>query len=128
MGKAYSDDLRCRILEAYEAGTGSLRVLAVQFRVSWGYSKKIRMQQLRSGDKQRPAQRRHGPASRITGEVQEQVRNWMREQPDLTEAELCEQLHGIGISVSRSRIGKLLRQMGLRRKKNAACQRAGYGG
>ena len=55
MAISYSDDLRSRLLDAYEAGAGSLRSLAVQFRVSWGYSKKIRRQQLLSGGKQRPA-------------------------------------------------------------------------
>ena len=110
--------MRSRILEAYEAGAGSLRALAAQFRVSWGYSKKIRMQQVRSGEKRRPPQRRHGPVSRMTAEVQERVRNWVRAQPDLTEAELCEQLAGIGVQASRSLVGRLLRQMGLRLKKN----------
>jgi transposase len=118
MAQPISDDLRSRILEAYEAGAGSLRALAAQFRVSWGYSKKIRMQQVRSGEKRRPPQRRHGPVSRMTAEVQERVRNWVRAQPDLTEAELCEQLAGIGVQASRSLVGRLLRQMGLRLKKN----------
>jgi hypothetical protein len=31
------------LLEAYEAGAGTLRELASQFRVSWGYSKKVRV-------------------------------------------------------------------------------------
>ena len=47
MPRAYSDDLRRKLLEAYEAGAGSLRELATGFRVSWGYTKKIRGQQLR---------------------------------------------------------------------------------
>ncbi|MGH9604787.1 MAG: hypothetical protein ACRD3N_03705 [Terracidiphilus sp.] len=126
MAQPYSDDLRGKLLEAYEAGAGNLRALAGQFRVSWGYSKKIRKQQLRSGEKRRPPQRRRGPVSRITAEVQENVRNWVREQPDLTEAELCERLAGTGVQVSKSRVGQLLRQMGLRRKKNPSRQRAGH--
>src|SRR5271157_1194785 len=65
MPRAYSDDLRCKLLEAYEAGQGSLQELAKQFRVSWGYSKKIRAQQLRTERKERPQQLRYGPASRV---------------------------------------------------------------
>src|SRR5215813_13318643 len=42
------DDLRCKLLEAYEAGRGSLQELAKEFGVSWGYSKKIRAQQLKT--------------------------------------------------------------------------------
>ena len=36
MARAYSDDLRCKLLEAYEAGRGSLQELAKPFGVSWG--------------------------------------------------------------------------------------------
>lgn len=49
MALLYSDDLRCKLLEAYEAGVGSLRESANQFRVSWGYSKKVRAHQVRTG-------------------------------------------------------------------------------
>ncbi len=118
MAKAYSDDLRCKLLEAYEAGAGSLRELAAQFRVSWGFAKKIRRQQLATGQKERPAQQRRGPISRITAALQEKLRQWLREQPDLTEAELQERLAGEGVQVTASRVGQVLRQMGLRRKKN----------
>lgn len=118
MAQPYSDDLRSKLLEAYEAGAVGLRELAAQFRVSWGYSKKIRAQQLRTGRKSRPTQLRHGPVSQMSSEVQESLRGWLREQPDLTEAELREHLAGTGILVSKSRVGQVLRQMGLRRKKN----------
>jgi hypothetical protein len=36
MAQPYSDDLRLKLLDAYEAGVGSLRKLAAQFCVSWG--------------------------------------------------------------------------------------------
>ena len=117
MARAYSDDLRCKFLEAYEAGAGSLRQLAAQFRVSWGYAKKIRMQQLASGRKERPVQSRHGPVSRMNEAVQENLRQWLREQADLTERELQERLAGQGVEVAKSRVGQVLRQLGLRRKK-----------
>lgn len=118
MAKAYSDDLRIKVLEAYEGRVGSLRKLAAQFRVSWGYTKKIRSQQVHSGQKQRPEQLRHGPASRISSAAQQNLREWLREQPDLTEAELRERLAGRGVQVCKSRVGQVLRQMGLGRKKS----------
>lgn len=118
MAQAYSDDLRCKLLEAYEAGVGSLRELAAQFRVSWGYCKKIRVQQLHTGQKERPLQLRHGPQSRITEEVKEKLRDWLRKQPDLTLAELRDRLEAAGVRVSRSLVGQVVQQMGLRRKKN----------
>lgn len=118
MALPYSDDLRCKLLEAYEAGAGSLRELASQFRVSWGYSKKVRAHQVRTGSKERVAQQRHGPPSYMTEAVQENLRNWLCAQPDLTENELRDRLAGKGMVVSRSCIGKVLRKMGMRRKKN----------
>jgi transposase len=124
MPKAYSDDLRCKLLEAYEAGAGSLQKLAMQFRVSWGFAKKIRKQQLATGQKQRPVQKRHGRIGRINGAMQDKLRGWLREQPDLTEAELQERLASQGVQVVKSRVGQVLRQMGLRRKKIAAGKRA----
>lgn len=128
MAKPYSDDLRSKLLDAYEAGTASLHQLAVQFRVSWGYVKKIRAQQLRTGEKKRPVQLRHGPVSRMNADVQAQLRGWLREQPDLTEEELRGRLAGTGVQVAKSRVGQVLRQMGERRKKNSARRRARHGG
>ena len=118
MAQPYSDDLRCKLLEAYEAGRGSLRELAGQFRVSWGYSKKIRSQQLRSGQKERLRQSRHGPVSQVTEAVKESLRTWLQKQPDLTLAELREQLAVSGVSLSRSRVGQVVQQLGLRLKKS----------
>jgi len=119
MPRAYSDDLRCKLLEAYEAGQGSLQELAKQFRVSWGYSKKIRAQQLRTQRKERPPQLRHGPASRLTPAVEQQLRGALRQQPDLTLAEMQQRLAArAGISLSRSRLWVWLQRLGLRHKKN----------
>lgn len=119
MPQAYSDDLRCKLLEAYEAGRGSLRTLAQQFRVSWGYSKKIRAQQLRTGRKQRPSQFQHGPAGQLTPTVEEQLRSALRQQPDLTLAELQQRLaERAQIGISRSRLWVWLQRLGLRHKKN----------
>ena len=41
MPRAYADDLRCKLREAYPAGQGSLQELAKQLRVSWGYAKRF---------------------------------------------------------------------------------------
>ena len=124
MAQPYSDDLRLKLLDAYEAGVGSLRKLAAQFCVSWGYTKKIRVQQTRTGQKKRLVQQRNGPVSRMNSQVQARLRGWLREQPDLTEAELRERLAGTGVQVCKSRVGQVLRQMGERRKKNAPRSRA----
>lgn len=124
MPKAYSDDLRCRLLEAYEAGRGTLRDLAEVFRVSFGYAKKIRGQQLRTGQKERPVQSQHGPVSCVTAEVQQQMRTALRQQPDMTLAELQERIQqSRGVRLSRSLTWLWLRRLGLRYKKNSAGRR-----
>ena len=123
MARPYSDDLRCKYLEAYEAGASSLRKLAEQFRVSLQYGKKIRGHLKRTGRKERTPQSHHGPVSRVTEAAKENLRRWLAEQPDLTETELRERLQATGISISKSRVGQVLRQMGLRRKKNLSTRK-----
>jgi len=123
MAKAFSDDLRCRILQAYERKEGSQHELARRFGVGFEYVRKIRRQQRRSGQMERVPQSRHGRLSRFTEAVKERLRSWLREQPDLTAAELRERLAGSGVQVSKSRVGQVLRQMGERRKKNASRRR-----
>lgn len=116
----YSDDLRTKFLEAYAAGAGSLRKLAKQFRVSWGWTKKVRQQQRRTGRTGRVAQSRRGYPSRVDASAREQLCAWLHQQPDLTDEELRQRLAGVGVAVCASRVGQLLRQMGMRRKKNAS--------
>ncbi len=69
MGRAYSDDLRVRILEADERGEGSCRVLGKRFGVSWEYVRKLRRQQAATGQKARVAQSRYGVRSKVTEPV-----------------------------------------------------------
>jgi transposase len=123
MAKPFSDDLRYRILEAYERKEGSQQQLARRFGVGFEYVRKIRRQLQRSGQIKRVPQSRHGRLSRFTEVVKERLRSWLREQPDLTETELCERLAGSGVQASKSRVGQVLRQMDERRKKNASRRR-----
>jgi transposase-like protein len=55
MARAYSDDLRRRILQAYEQGEGSEARLAQRFPVSLSYVKKIRRQLRHTGKMERVA-------------------------------------------------------------------------
>ncbi|MBI2816224.1 MAG: hypothetical protein HYX72_04730, partial [Acidobacteria bacterium] len=87
MAKAYSDDLRRKLLEAYDRGEGSLRELAGRFGVSSPWAWKISSQRRRTGQMERVEQR-HGSLSRVTAEVEARLRSLLREQPDRTLAEL----------------------------------------
>jgi transposase len=101
MAQPYSDDLRCAILLAYEAGEGTLEELAEDFGVSHGYSKKIRQQQRRSGQMERP-RRQYAERSPIDEARRQKLAEWVRVQPDLTLVELQEKLQrecGLKISL-----------------------------
>lgn len=125
MPEPIADDLRYRLLAAWQGGEGSLRELAERFQVSAAWAWKIRQQQLRTGCVERVRQARHGFASRVDGAALAQLGVWVREQPDRTAWELRELLRQERhIEVSQGRVGQLLRGLGLRRKKNAARGRA----
>lgn len=124
MGKAYSDDLRCKLLEAYDRGDGSLRELAKRFGVSAPYAWKISSQRRRSGQMERVHQR-HGPRSRINPAVQASLRFLLRQQPDLTLAELQRGLEEIaGVAVSVQHLWRVLQKMGLRLKKSRSTRKS----
>ena len=124
MARAYSDDLRRKILEAYGRGSVSLGELAQRFGVSPGYTKKIRKQQLRSGQMERVPQR-YGTRSRTTPEVRAQLREMIRRQADLTLAELQSRLYESSrVQWSVSRLWRVIRQMGLPLKKSRSTRRS----
>jgi transposase len=103
-----------------------LEELAKQFGVSYGYTKKIRRQQLASGGPQRQPQQRHGPAGQLTAEIKQSLRSAVARQPDVTLAELREQLRkSHRVQISQSRLWYWLRGLGLRHKKNALGSGAG---
>jgi transposase len=100
MAKAYSNDLRCKLLRAYNLGQGSLRALAELFSVSYDWANKISRQRLRSQQMERVAQSRHGAQSRVTPAVEAKLLRQLREQPDSTLADLqkgLQQSVGVGI-------------------------------
>jgi transposase len=123
MAKAYSNDLRRKLLEAYDRGEGSLRELAERFGVSSPYAWKISAQRKRTGQVERVEQR-HGPESKVTGTVEQQLRTWVRQQPDLTLVEIQERLWETArLPVSVARVWQVLRRMKLRLKKNHSTPR-----
>lgn len=126
MARAYSDDLRRKLLEAHEQGEGSLPELAKRFRVSVGWAEKISASLRRTGKPERPAGSKRGRKSRVTAEVMEYLRLRVKEQPDRTLVELQEDLRiaqnpEIGITW----LWTILKHMGLRLKKVTPCRRAG---
>ncbi|WP_263366479.1 hypothetical protein [Edaphobacter bradus] len=80
MARAYSDDLRRKLLEAHAAGKGTLRELAERFGVSVPWAWKVSAAHKRSGAMERAAQSRHGRPSRVD---RAQVMALLKAKPDL---------------------------------------------
>ena len=119
MAKAYSDDLRCKLLTAYDRGHGSLRVLAELFSVSYDWAKKVARRRLRSQQMERVAQSRHGVVSRITPAVEAELLRQLREQPDRTLAELQKELQqSLGVGISSQHLWRVLKRLGVHLKKS----------
>jgi transposase len=119
MAKAYSDDLRRKLLEAHQQGEESLEELAERFRVSVGWAKKVSAMFRKTGRAERPASGPRGPRSKITPEVQEHLRWLVATKSDLTLAEMQQRLRTeLRMPVSLSRLWTVLHQMGLRLKKS----------
>src|ERR1035438_3520387 len=118
MAKSYADDLRRKLLQAYDRGEGTLEQLAERFSVSAPWAWKISAQRKRSGQMQRTEQRRGG-GRKVTGEGQARLRGWVQSQPDTTLTELQQKLEQVQrLHVSIGRLWQVLRQMGLRLKKS----------
>jgi transposase len=105
-----------------------LAELAERFGVSHGYTKKIRKQQLRTGQMEQPAYRA-GRRSRVTPEIEAQLRSWVQKQPDLTLQELQQRLyHSRCLHLSMGRLWLALRELKLRLKKNTSRSGARHAG
>src|SRR5450631_3624590 len=119
MAKAYSNDLRCKLLTAYDRGQGSLRALAELFSVSYDWAKKISRQRLRSQQMERVAQSRYGVESRVMPAVKAELLRQLRERPDSTLAELQQGLQqSLGLCMSSQHLWRVLKRLGVRLKKS----------
>jgi transposase len=116
MAKAYSNDLRQKLLGAYDAGKGALAQLAAQFGVSVDWAYKISSARKRTGSMDRALQSRHGPPSKVD---RAQVTRLLAVQPDLLLRELAVELRAAtGTQVSPQQLCRVVRELGLRRKKS----------
>ena len=119
MARAYSDDLRQKLIEAHQQGDGSLPALAQRFHVSEGWARKVSAAFYRSGSWVRPPSGPRGPRSKFTDEIRRRLHEWIDEQPDLTLQQLQSRLRGeLGLKASIGRLWSVLREMGLRLKKS----------
>lgn len=105
----YSDDLRRKVIEAYEAGRGSQPDLAALFGVSRGWIQKI-LRRFRATGETRIGTWRCGPLPKISVPRLTQL---VARHPEASLAELGRQL---GVSVPT--VCRTLQRLGYTRKKN----------
>jgi transposase len=111
--RPYSMDLRQRIAAAIDHGDGSFRQIARRFRVSLSFIARLLRRRRQTGTlAPKPHGGGHPPALDHAGE--ERLRELVREHPDATLDELRQQL---GVSCSRSALGRALEKLRLTRKK-----------
>ena len=118
MARAFEDDLRRKFLTARDRGRQSVREIADNFGVSYGWGCKVIAQRKRNGQAER-VRHRPGPRSQLTPKLHVALGKWLEEQPDRTLAELRQLLISQHqVEVSPSLLCRLLKKLGLRLKKS----------
>lgn len=115
--KAYSLDLRQKVVERYEAGAITQRELARQFGISTFFV--VKVLRLRRGGKPLAAKCSGGYRKpHLTTQMREFVKAELTIKNDLTLSELCERVaERFQTKVSTATMCRALRQLDLRRKK-----------
>jgi transposase len=111
--KAYSQDLRQRILDTVQRGDGTLGQIARRFLVSVSFITRL-LQRHRSTGSLEPRPHGGGNPAVLSPEDLEQLRELVQKQPDATLEELRQRL---GVSCSLMTISRALCKLGLPRKK-----------
>jgi transposase len=108
-----SQDLRERIVKAYDRGDGTRAQIAARYDVSLGMVKKLLQQRRNTGDI--AARHRYsGAKPKITAQYQQQLARLVQDHPDMTLEELRDAIH---ISCTPQAIHYVLGRMGLPLKK-----------
>jgi transposase len=119
MPAPYSNDLRWKVVNAYKNEEGDQKEIAQRFSVSLSFVKRL-WKRYQTNQDIKPAPFGGWKRSKIDRQGEETLRQWLREEGDLTLAELCERYQQqCGRSVSTSAMGRPLRKMKVSRKKNA---------
>ena len=119
--KAYSMDLRERVLKDCDGGLGS-RAIAEKYSVSPAWVRRVRQRRREAGELGPRVPRR--PPAGWTAHA-ERLRAAVRERPDATLSELRDRA---GLSVGLTTVWRAVRALGLTLKKSAAGGRAGPAG
>jgi len=117
--KAYSLDFRCVVINAYEAGEGTLAAVAERFGVGTALVKKM-LRVHRAGESVKPRPGGGAPA-KLDDSAREQLRAAVKARPDATLGELKAELRSVcQLAVSEPTVCRTLQRLRLPRKKRAS--------
>ena len=103
-------------MAAYDAGQGSLRVLAKQFHVSAEWAFKVSSDRKRTGSPDRVPRVRSGRVSQVDTA---RIAQWLEARPDMALPELQQELiAATGRRTSVPHLWRVVRRMGFRLKKS----------
>lgn len=115
--KAYSLDLRLKIIDAYTNQEGSIRQVAQRFKVAKSFVQKL-LKRYREEGTLAPKPHRGGFAPKLAEHL-ELLQQLVAQDNDATLAELCERIEQqTGIGVSQSTLCRELQTLKLTRKKS----------
>jgi transposase len=125
MGYGHGLDLRTRIVDAYQAGDGSIREVAERFAVSPGTVQSY-LKLMRETGRLEPRPVSGGVAPLIDDDGLDKVRQLVEERPDATTEELSfEFAVKHGVAVSRPTMGRAFQRLGITRKKKRCMRTSG---
>jgi transposase len=117
MPAPYSNDLRWKVVNAYQNDEGDQQEIAQRFSVSLSFVKRL-WKRYQTHQEVEPAQFGGWRRSKIDRQGEETLRQWLREEGELTLAELCERYYQqCGERVSTSAMDRTLRKRKVSRKK-----------
>lgn len=123
--KAYSLDLRHRVVEAVDRGEGTLEEVAVLFGVGLTFIKKMLHQRRETGNL-RPRPHGGGKPPSLKQKHLRSLRAAIKRDNDATLEELCDHLTDTAqVAVSTATVSRALSRLGLSRKKSSSAERAG---
>jgi transposase len=126
--RAYSLDLRTRVVEALDRRVGTQQAVATLFGVSCTFIKKLLRQRRETGTLA-PKPHGGGQVAKLKEEQRQRVQAYiLRTRNDATVSEVHTYVvTALGQKVSRATVGRMLQKLDLPRKKNASGQRARCG-
>jgi len=114
--KAYSIDLRKRVLAAYDSGTYSLNQVAKQFQVTTRWIQKLRQRRKQEGSIA-PKPQNQGRKPAFQGKNLKRLEQFIKAHPDATLEETKQHFSGV-VNCSIVAIHQTLKRLDLRYKKN----------